>query len=216
MQSAFARQGVDAGGSSAASGVADATRDAGSGSDDEDSGEHAAGSARDRTPGYPTQDQSEEALGPSAAAAGEEGAAFAGGARDAISIAAAHGEHADGDGAHRVDGDGNGADRVDGDGGGDAADDKQTFLDFLAGHLPDATAKDKVAELREERKVLNDKRKRVTMDMRNETKKKTRRMQNSAKLSTMDLVRVLEDRKLRAEAKAAAKCKAKAKAKAST
>ena len=73
---------------------------------------------------------------------------------------------------------------------------------------------DKVAELREERNELKTKTKRVTKDMKNEARKRSRRMANSAKLSTMDLVAVLEDRKLKkAEAKAAAKSKAKAKAK---
>ena len=213
MQSASAREGVDGADGSASEGVVD-THDGARDIDGEGLREPAAGSAGDGHPGYPTQDQDiEEALDPRGAATAEEGAAFAGGGPGTGRHAAGHGEQLHGDGAHRVDGDGGGGHRSSSD--QQAASDRDALLDFLAGHQGGSAASmDKVAELREERNELKTKTKRVTKDMKNEARKRSRRMANSAKLSTMDLVAVLEDRKLKAEAKAAAKSKAKAKAKA--
>ena len=89
----------------------------------------------------------------------------------------------------------------------DAGDD---FTAFLRGHVGAiAEANDKISNLRASQKHLAAEKKRVSMDIRNERKKRARRLANSAKLTTNDLVAVLEDRKLRADAKAAAKAKAK-------
>ena len=111
---------------------------------------------------------------------------------------------------------GSGANRVGGDAGaprGSAPPNAvpDDFTDFLRHHVgASAEASDKVANLRATQKHLSLEKKRVSMDIRNESKKRARRLANSAKLSTMDLVAVLGDRKLRADAKAAAKAKAKA------
>ena len=91
------------------------------------------------------------------------------------------------------------------------ADDFNEFTAYIRNHAGVvAEAMDKVASLKEEQRKLACEKKRVSMDIRNEKKKRARRIANSSKLSTMDLVSVLEDRKLREDARAAAKAKAKA------
>ena len=64
--------------------------------------------------------------------------------------------------------------------------------------------------LRASQKQLSAEKKRVSMDIRSERRKRSRRLANSAKLTTPDLVAVLEDRKLRADAKAKGAAKPKA------
>ena len=71
---------------------------------------------------------------------------------------------------------------------------------------------DAIDNLRKQQREFASEKKRMTKQIRLEQRKRTRRMAHSSKLSTMDLVCVLEDRRTKAESKAAAKSKAKAKA----
>ena len=81
----------------------------------------------------------------------------------------------------------------------------QFLLSNVSGSDPSTVT---VADLREQRRVAANERKRLTKELRNETRKRARRLEKSAQLSTMDLVAVLEVRRERAVAKAAAKAKA--------
>ena len=91
----------------------------------------------------------------------------------------------------------------------EANDARRELCEFL---LSNVSASDPstvtVAELREQRRLAANERKRLTKELRNETRKRARRLEKSAQLSTMDLVAVLEVRRERAVAKAAAKAKA--------
>ena len=71
---------------------------------------------------------------------------------------------------------------------------------------------DAIDNLRKQQREFASEKKRMTKQIRLEQRKRTRRMAHSAKLSTMDLVCVLEDRRTKAASRAAAKCKAKANA----
>ena len=91
----------------------------------------------------------------------------------------------------------------------EANDARRDLCEFL---LSNVSASDPstvtVAELREQRRLAANERKRLTKELRNETRKRERRLEKSAQLSTMDLVAVLEVRRERAAAKAVAKAKA--------
>ena len=141
------------------------------------------------------------------AASAEEGPA-------ARELARAEGE-SDDDAPEHVSGDGEQLGRADGAaparGVGHAHDAADEFTAFLRNHVgSSAEASDKITNLRASQKQLSAEKKRVSMDIRNERRKRTRRLANSAKLTTMDLVAVLEDRKLRSDAKAKAAAKPKA------
>ena len=81
----------------------------------------------------------------------------------------------------------------------------QFLLSNVSGSDPSTVT---VADLREQRRVAANERQRLTKELLNVTRKRARRLEKIAQLSTMDLVAVLEVRRERAAAKAVAKAKA--------
>ena len=79
------------------------------------------------------------------------------------------------------------------------------ILDLLASSA-DGTdpSQNSIANLQQQRKTLVDERKRLTKQLKNETRKRKRMLNKSARLSTTDLVEVLQIRQNRAVAKAKA------------
>ena len=87
-----------------------------------------------------------------------------------------------------------------------AQQDRDSLIEFIDAHDFDQgrRAGDKVEQLREQRKRLQTERSELTRKLRNEKRKRSRLVNRSSKMTTADLVEVLDMRRSRAAAKACA------------
>ena len=88
---------------------------------------------------------------------------------------------------------------------------RRSHVERVAGLLAEGdqqTSTDEIQALREQRNALNLRKRQVTKQLRNESRKRARMLQRSAQLTNEDLVEVLQIRQARAASKAKAKAAA--------